>query len=93
MTRHPTAFIRRFDPASWLTVKRFLCTLVLFAAFAGVARSHAFAAALAVMAAAAACVESLIALLTGERPLAPTLNRWDVSLAFFAVHALAKFFS
>jgi hypothetical protein len=92
MTRQSIASPQGLDPASCRTIKRFLATLALFIVFAAATHQHSFAAAMMIMAAAAGAIEFLLALAARERLLGPVLNRWDVSLAFVGIHALARIF-
>jgi hypothetical protein len=78
------------DPASRLTVKRFLCTLVLFLVWAQVPTARTAAVNMALMALFAAAIEAVLAVFSREMFRGPSLNRWDVAAAFVGVYCVSK---
>ena len=81
---------RLLDPASRLTVKRFLCTLVLFLVWAQVPTARPPAVNMALMALCAAAIEAVLALFSRQSFRGPSLNRWDVAVAFIGVYCISK---
>jgi hypothetical protein len=77
------------DPASRLSIKRFLCTLALFLVWAQVPTARSPAVNMALMALCAAAIEAVLALLSRESCPGPSLNRWDIAAAFVAVFCIS----
>lgn len=74
------------DPASRHAIRRFLLSLALFVVWAQVASSRSASSALAIMAVCAAAIDGAIAVFAREPLLGPSLNRWDVAMAFLGVY-------
>jgi hypothetical protein len=90
MSEQSPAVARWLDPASRLSIKRFLCTLVLFLVWAQVPSGRPPSVNMALMALCATAIEAALALFSRERLPGPSLNRWDIALAFLGVYCVSK---
>ena len=90
MTEQSPATAPLLDPASRLTLRRFLVTLALFLVWAHVPTARSPALNMALMALLAATTEALLAVFSREIFRAPSLNRWDVAVAFVGVYCISK---
>ncbi len=81
------------DPASALTLRRFAIALPAIAVWAWVVVPEHPMPVLATLMLVASVTDALLAVLRGHVFNGPTLNHWDGSFGFFAVHCLARTFA
>jgi hypothetical protein len=88
---HPPDRQRRLDRDSAATLVRFtLCMLMVLAWYAAWRWGGGHGASLMMMAGAAQLSIAVVACLRRERPLAPSLNRWDEAAAWLGIAFLAR---
>jgi hypothetical protein len=82
--------LRALDAESAQTCRRLIACCALLPLWAAALSPHAVWSGVALLAGGCAMVAAAMALLRGERPFAPSLNRWDEAATLLALHALAR---
>jgi hypothetical protein len=82
--------LRALDPPSQLACRRLLISVVLVLLWAKALSPQSVWLGVAMLSAGCALIASGVALLCREKPLGPSLNRWDEVAALIGMHFLAR---